>query len=253
MFRNGVLAALCLTTPALASAGMITIDPDDYLAGTDLSLVSSLVTLSTSGGTAVYASGVYPRLGSPQPSEVTDTGPLGKHVFSRWNADNTEWWAWPDYYGLDVSVFDPAVWAIDPDALVISFTNPVDYASLLAAEIIGDASGAATDDPVRWWVYDSTDHLIMSSYVDDPAGVIAYLGTEDWGDGPMPAYPVWRAEFSHPDIRRIVIGGESEPTTLDRLQFRTIDVPEPATGILFLTAVLAGTALRRRSVRPSSN
>lgn len=249
MFRKRMLSALCLAIPALANAGMVTIDPDDYVAGTDLSLVSSLVTLSTTGGTSVYASGVYPRSGNPQPSEVASTGPLGKHVFSNWNGDNTEWYAWPDYHELDVSVFDPATWAIDPNALVISFTNSVSYASLLAAEIIGDAGGVI-DDPVRWWVYDSTDHLITSSYIDDPAGIIAYLGTEDWGDGPMPAYPVWRAEFNHPDIRRIVIGGESEPTTLDRLQFRTIDVPEPATGILFFTALLAGAALRRRSARP---
>ena len=245
MFHKQFLAvALSVSLPLLGHAGMVTIDPDDYLAGTDLSSASSLVSLSTAAGTAVYASGVYPRLGESQPPEVTGTGPLGKHVFSQGNSDNSEWFAWPEE---EISVYDAALWALQPQAFVITFTNPVNYASLLAAEIIGDA-GCCSDDPVRWWVYDSTDHLIMSSYVDDPDSIVAYLGTEDFGDGPFPSYPVWRAEFSHPDIYRIVIGGESEPTTIDHLRFRTIDVPEPGTALLFLTAVLGGLALRRRRV-----
>jgi hypothetical protein len=227
---------------------MVTLDPDDFMAGTGLSATSSLVSLSTGAGGAVYATGVYPRLGEAQPPEVTSTGPLGRHVFSQNSIDNSEWFAWPDE-DEDMSVYDPVLWASEPGAFVITFASSVNYASLLAAEIIGDA-GCCSDDPVRWWVYDSTDQLIMSSYVDDSDNIVAYLGTEDFGDGPFPSYPVWRAEFNHPDIRRIVIGGESEPTTIDHLQFRTIDVPEPMSAVLFLTALLMGFAARRRNLSP---
>lgn len=245
MFRKHLLAgALCFSMAAVAHAGMVTIDPDDFLAGTDLSAASSLVSLSTGAGGAVYATGVYPRLGDAQPPEVTTTGPLGQHVFSQGGVDNSEWFAWPEE---DMSVYDPALWALQPQAFVITFASSVNYASLLAAEIIGDA-GCCIDDPVRWWVYDSTDQLIMSSYVDDFDNIVAYLGTEDFGEGPFPSYPVWRAEFHHPDIRRIVIGGESEPTTIDHLQFRTLDVPEPMSAVLFLSALLMGFAARRRNV-----
>jgi hypothetical protein len=245
MFRKHVLAALCLSVSAVTHAAMVTVDPDDFLAGTDLSAVSSLVSLSTGAGGPVYATGVYPRLGEGQPSEVTTAGPLGKHVFSQSSADNSEWFAWPDE---DMSLYDPSLWALEPQAFVITFASSVSYASLLAAEIIGDA-GCCSSDPVRWWVYDSTDQLIISSYVDDSDNIVAFLGTEDFGDGPFPSYPVWRAEFNHPDIRRIVIGGESEPTTIDRLQFKTIDVPEPTSAVLFLTALLIAGAARRRLTR----
>jgi hypothetical protein len=243
MSRKQLLAALCFSISAVAHAGMVTLDPDDFVAGTDLSAISPLVTLSTGAGGSVYASGVYPRLGEAQPPDVTTTGPLGKHVFSQGSADNSEWFAWPEE---DMSVYDPALWALQPQAFVITFASSVNYASLLAAEIIADA-GCCSSDPVRWWVYDSTDQLIISSYVDDSDNIVAYLGTEDFGEGPFPSYPVWRAEFNHPDIRRIVIGGESEPTTIDHLQFRTIDVPEPMSGVLFLTALLIGGAVRRKN------
>ena len=241
-----LLAMLALLAPLAAQAGLVTIEPDRFASGSNLSTISPFVTLGTGEGGSVFASDLFPRWGDPRPDDLLRNGPLRRHVFSGAPADNTEWYALP--YEYDVDTFNPAFWAEEGSgALIITFHAPVNYVSLLGAEIIGDA-GCCTDDPMRAWVYDSSDRLIAAG---EPFRPIAFLGTANWDDSGYPGYPVRIGEWSFPDIHRIVIGGHSEPTTFDRLRFRTINVPEPGSlGLLSIS--LLGVMVARRKVRQSS-
>jgi hypothetical protein len=166
---------------------------------------------------------------------------LGDLVFSAEADANSEW------ESLFFSIppgdsYNPLSWA-GHLALMFTFTDPVDYVSLLAAEVTADGF----TDPVRWWIYDSADQLIQTNYIDGAANLVTYLGTAlGPNPEPVPAYPVWRGEFSNPDIHRVIVYGESEFTTLDHLKFNTVEVPEPGTAGLLLGAILMGTAARRR-------
>ena len=231
-----LLAAAAITTHT-ALAGTITIEPDDFAPGTDLSTISPQVTLSTSDGAPVYAAPI-----GPLAANGHDTGPLGKQVFSRYNIGNHEWYYWPYYYGIDESTYSENAAVVDPDGLMLKFTAPVASFSFTYAELFGDA-GCCVSDPINVYAYDKNDKLMKYLQVSHTPGIA--LGNEDdWED----AWPYWQVTYSAPGnlIARVLIGGDSEPTTLDRLSFTVVDEPMPA-ALLALSMAALGLTRRRRA------
>jgi hypothetical protein len=231
-----VVLACLWTMPA--SAALVTIDPDAYAAGTELTSISPYVRIDTTGGAPVYAAPIV-GTGQTLPSGITDTGPFGLHVFSREPDRNSEWFAWPDYVDANTDPYSADEWAKDPFGLRLTFTESITYISLLGLELFSDAGPG--NDPLRWWIYDSTGTLIHTDYEDTFPGDGSIGVNPDWEFD----YYYWDIEFSHPDIRTVIIGGESEPTTLDRLVFKTA-IPEPGTLLLFATGLLGMGILPRR-------
>jgi len=240
-----VLAAGFAFVPSLTLANLITIEPDIYVPGTDLSNLFNDVSFSHGDGGKVYAAPVYP-------VDTPTTGPLGTQVFSRSPNSNSEW-------------IYPTFESIRPgDGLVITFNTTVDFISILAAEVRRDAGCCTPGDPLQWLVYDSADTLVWRGEVGWVDGgwdysttefsvhsdIVDRLGVEP-PESPLrgqPAYPVLESSFSFHDIHRVVIAGDSEPTTLDRLQFNTVSVPEPNPALLLVTGLLLIGASRLRSV-----
>jgi hypothetical protein len=222
----------------------LTLEPDDFSSGTNLSSMAfSYVSLSTTSGTPVYSAPIA-FTGEELPTGISDTGPFHQQIFSAYPEGNSEWWAWPEYNGIRVDPYDPAEWATEPDGLLISFKKPVNYVSLLGLEL-----GDMGEDPIRWLVYDWSDTLIFSSTLD-------YMpGAGSIGINPLTgsSYTYWDMHFSHPDIARLIVGGESQPTTLDRMIFNVAPVPEPGTivllalGLVGLPLVCRGHLKKRRA------
>jgi len=224
------LQAICagllfLSMPATAS---VVLEPDNYALGTDLSTISPYVTVSTTGGNPVYASTI--NQGSTLAAGGAATGPLGSAVFSLNSNSNSEWSYWPE--------MDPN----DPYGLVFTFSQPLLSFSLLFAELFEDA-GCCTNDPTRIFIYapDSSLITVVDADVSPPAG---YLGTDPY-DPSSPAWPYWQFAYSGNTVGKIIIGGFSEPTSVDRLEFTV--VPLPAAIWFFGTGLigLAGLAGRR--------
>jgi hypothetical protein len=198
----------CCSTGA-SVANSLTIDPDTYAPSTNLSAISPFVTLATLEGAPVYSAPVYPSAYDPNGPHLTTTGLLGSNVFSAASDINSEW--------LGFNSGGDFIPPFTRGALVITFTQPVTYISILSAEISRDA-GPFSDDPLSMSIFDSSGALI---HVQENGAKIAYNGIIDFGDGPLPAFPVYFNEYSGTDIWRVIISGESEPTTLDRLTFRS--------------------------------
>jgi hypothetical protein len=217
---------LFLSMPATATT--IIIEPDDYALGTDLSSISPYVTVSTTGGSPVYASTID-KTGTPAAGGFP-TGPLGDAVFSQTPGSNSEWFYWPEL-------------GDDQNGLAFTFSQPVQAFSLLFAELFYDA-GCCTDDPTRIFIYapDSSLIEVVDADISPPAG---YLGTDPYGADPnAPAWPYWQFVYSGNTIGKIIIGGFSEPTSVDRLEFTV--VPLPATIWLFGSGLLGLLGITRR-------
>lgn len=219
---NRVLIASLAYLPIFSYAAIVTIEPDDYSSGTDLSVVSHYSSLSTTNSGAVYAIPVYPNrdASATRPPGVATTGPLGTQAFSNSSALNSEWEMLPS---SDMDPYAPRLWA-DEQALMITFNVAVDYVSLLGGAV-GDFGDLEFDDPVSWFIYDSDDRLLTYSYFDT---FVSYLGSGDTGSGPKPMFALRQGNFRHPDIHRVIVAGESEFATLDRLVFNVVgsEVPE---------------------------
>jgi hypothetical protein len=218
----------------------LTLEPDDFANGTNLSSTPfSYVSLSTTSGAPVYSAPIA-GTGQELPAGILNTGPFHQLVFSADSDGNSEWWAWPEYNGISVDPYDLGEWAKEPDGLLISFKKPVNYVSLLGLEL-----GDMEDDPIRWLVYDWSDTLIFSSTLDYMPGA----GSIGFNPSTGSNYTYWDMYFSHPDIGRVIIGGESQPTTLDRLVFNVAPVPEPGTIMLLVLGFVGLPLFCRRHAK----
>lgn len=232
MNRLSWLTAALLISAVPVFATPIVIEPDDYAAGTDLSTISTWVTLTTTRGDAVYSSSVDSRW--ERAAQGQGTGPLGNQVFSRDRDENSEWYYWHDYVPED-----------QQDGLNIVFNQAVSSFSLLFAELFGDG-GCCVSDPIYVYIY-GTDGALQAAVNGEHLG--GYLGTyiDDWDGSEYDAWPWYQFTYSGSNIGRVVVGGESEPTTIDRLTFTLENsvVPVPATASLF-ALLLAWFGLQRR-------
>ena len=191
---------------------------------------------------AVYASPLNKK-DQPLPSGISTTEPFHEKVFSPYKFSNSDgWWAWPDVVDAQTDPYDPVEWAKDPDALKISFNKRVNYFSILSLELYRDAGPG--DDPVRIYIYDSKDSLIDKIGNGWPPS--GSLGCNGY------CYNYFKTEYSYPDIKTVIIGGESEPTTLDRLSFNVAPIPEPSTMLLFSTGLFALAGIGRKKLYKKS-
>jgi hypothetical protein len=231
------LAMALLCTP-VTNAAVVVIEPDDFPNGTDLSNVSPYVNLSTTGGNPVYAS-TWAEYSAPN---LETDGSINDRVFSASPDTNSQWWFWPDYWAIQEDPFNRFELAKDPGGLLIEFSKSVSWFSLLVADT--SAGAGCQFPPIKWLIYDSAGSLIdgegpnpgVDGWMSDSCGI----GLDE------PAYPFGTVQFWYSDIKYVVIGGESEALTIDRLTF---SVPEPNSLALLGASLLGlGFARRRRKV-----
>lgn len=203
-----------------AMAGSIVIEPDDYVDGTVLSSVSPYVKFKNLGGGEVTATEL-----SPQAADGYNTLGLGKRVIGG------EWF----YSGLGDA------------GLEIEFSRPVTFFSILVAEIFPDAGPGS--DPVIACIYDLAGELLSEINISESNKRVD-LGIIKNSD-PMAyqTWAYWSFEFRSKHIHKIVLGGNSEPTTFDRLQFDLWEVPESSSYLLFLICLLFTYIFRRLKYR----
>ncbi|MGD9171615.1 MAG: PEP-CTERM sorting domain-containing protein [Candidatus Thiodiazotropha sp.] len=193
----------------------IVIEPDDYAAGTDLSHISPYVTLTSTDGDPVIAAEI-----PADAADGYDTKGLGDHAFGV-VPDRISWG----------SEWNPG--------LSVTFEVPVISFSILIAELYPDAATGV--ESVLIQVFDSLGNTLLYSEVGDLHdnaifGEKVYLGpildTPDYID----LYWYYHSyTYTAESIGGFIIGGCSEPTSLDRLEFT---VPEPSSALLLLTGLL---------------
>jgi hypothetical protein len=213
------LLALVFSLLPLAGYAVV-IEPDDYTAGTNLSAISPHATLSTTSGGAVYAAPLR-----DSAADGYDTLGLGKHVFG-WEAHD-EWQHVPSNQSAP--------------GLAIVFSKPVTYISLLVAELFPDAGPGS--DPVFVSIYDTKGNLLSADYTNESHNNVRLGRIKNTPSNVYAYWSYWSFEFSAAAIGKIVIGGDSEPTTLDRLEFTLAILPEPSALTLLLLG-LFGLGLR---------
>lgn len=234
--ENFIFFGLILTS-CYSSATLVVVEPDDFAGGADLSEVSPYVTLSTVSGEPVFSSTIhqYGRLAA----DGNDTSILGDNVFSRYGDRNSEWYYWPERHNGPSGV---------EDALMLSFSHPVDYFSLVFAELFPDA-GCCIDDPILVDMFDREGALIESVYANHNPGIyLGELGELGVRGEISDAWPVYEFTNFSTGISKVIVGGESEPTTIDRLTFKVAQqVPEPSSFALMFSGLVL-LLLRRRLI-----
>lgn len=246
MYLRTLSTAIFLLAPAICSATLITLDPDSHRAGTNISDISPYVSITARGGAPVFSSTVDAR----KKKYFRNAGAMGKRVFSKVQDYNSEWMDLTDYHEPEFL-----------DWITFSFSQSVTSVSLLYGELFGDAGTGS--EPMDYFVYDLAGNLIGSSDYKNRGEVVSEKG-------PRECLTVWKSRqdefgnctfwtseitFTHENIGRIIIGGDSEPTTFDRLSFNTKDnvvidpplaVPQPPSYALLLVAFLSTAYLTRR-------
>lgn len=206
-----LLTAFLICTAPVAKAGVISIDPDAFAAGTDISNAFAGVTLST------LTSGTFP--GSPTSSAVfanaSGLASTGGNVF-----------------GNNGTFGGGEVWG-DVNSSTVFARLRVDFAlaaNFVSVDIIPDNGF----DPGALLAFNSSNVLVGSAVT---------TGTS--GSGVAETASVSSGAF---DIAYVLIGGDPAQTghtvRLDNLQYRP--VPEPASLAIFGIGSMGLVAMRRR-------
>jgi hypothetical protein len=112
------------------------------------------------------------------------------------------------------------------------------------AELFEDA-GCCFDDPVLIDIFAPDDSFIERIDTGIVNNLIGYLGEIDTGFGIFDAWPYGTFEYSSNLVGKVIIGGNSEPTSLDRLSFTFANVPEPQ-GLALMCLGLIAIAIGQR-------
>lgn len=246
---------------ASANASLISVEPDNYAPGTDLSTNSAHhgVALATWSSNGQGAYGFSPVYAAVDPTCETDSGSCnyavsGTNVFSStpdgdgfgmaWNADTS---AVDTFQILGESFCN----CRDPfRGLLIIFDGQTDYVEI---------SGRFWSDVPVLWAFDSdlnwlgvSDH---NSWVHLVSDIPCFLyGDVSCEQGPSGARNVlttsYRSQSGATDIAYVLAGGWSASASLDLLRFNapSHSVPEPGTlALLSLGLIGVGFVRRRRT------
>lgn len=222
-----MLGIALLLVSGVVNALTITIEPDDYELGTNLTQAVTGVQLSTLSGEDIFAT-------LPQVSDPMAQAPTGDLVFGRGlETGQSNWYLIPSAAGNIVGNINaevpPVVW---PDhALLIKFDELTNYVSF--------QGGGASSGPALF-AYDVNGDFIsegLSTLTYD-----RYFGPTNPGGG---AENFWTFEVTSAsrNIGYVMIGGGDNNARIDHI---TYSVPEPSTLALFGFGI-AGLLVRRRS------
>ena len=201
------ISALLFTLSSLTHAFIVTIEPDDYAAGTDLSNVSPYVTLSSRYYSSATGGAVDTTITAeaPNPGHLAPTGDLSF-----------------GYHGLHTfpgSIGDPA----QLGGFALTFHQETSQLTLLANNSMYPGLSA------RWEAYDRNGNAIGGGSIHGGESGEAFL-----------------IDIQLDDLWAVIVGGEESISAInfDRLSFSV--VPEPGTWMLLVPGLLA-LALRRQS------
>lgn len=208
-FSKILLPLVVAVVPAVAEASaLVTIEPDDYAVGTDLSSIASGVHITSYYGDAVHAASSY--LG---------TAPTGSLVFG-------QGWSWMpgSGFGLNNNLFtDHYLSDFGGDGLLIHFDQPTTYVSVLG---YGPAYA-------QIWAYDAAGNRLGTSVenVLSPRDTLYFSEASYSAAAGLIAYAL--------------IGGyDSSNIEIDRLQYMSAVPVPPAFGSMAMA--LSGLLWWRR-------
>lgn len=215
-----IIALLTIIFTPVSFAGVVVIDPDNFAEDTNLTHVSSYVTIDSTEHTGVFAKSL-----SPDAADGYSTQGLGSKVFS---------------YTDSASDVFASEWSYNPystgaPGLEITFHAPVTHFSILVAELYRDASYG--DDPLWIEIYD-TDNNLIDYPSDNRFNKQVLLGRIADVEEVEVYWAYHTFEWSGANLGKVIIGGDSEPTTFDRLEFTLAEVPEPSSILLMLVGLL---------------
>jgi hypothetical protein len=219
-----ILSIAFSATNALATS--VVLDPDDFAAGTNLSTINPHVTITTTSGSNVYAANI-----SPTAANGNNTQGLGSKIFAYDEAD--EWFYMPE-------LIDPITIGME-----ISFNSKTTHFSLLFAELFFDAGPGS--EPISALVYDEDGNFLTN--LNSVTGSQVNLGLIDPSDESHGYWHYAKLEYFGPSIGKVIVGGDSEPTTLDRLEFDYVEVPEPNSFILLIMGICGLLLPIKRKIR----
>ncbi len=213
--------------PALATT--MVLDPDDFATGTNLSTINPHAHIATTSGGNVYAADI-----SPWAANGSNTQGLGSKIFAYDEAD--EWFYMPELQ-------NPITIGME-----ITFTSKVTYFSLLFAELFFDAGPGS--EPLSALVYDEHGNFLTNlDYVPNSQVNLGWIDPSDESHG---YWHYAKLEYFGPSIGKVIVGGNSEPTTLDRLEFNYVEVPEPNSFILLIIGMCGLLLSVKRKTRSES-
>ncbi|MDK8464273.1 PEP-CTERM sorting domain-containing protein [Marinobacter sp. SS13-12] len=207
-----LLAAMSLLTPSITEASIITIEPDDFAEGTDLSSVSSYVSLQSLVANYREPGPIYATRSRPE-----YRAPTGELVFGN--------------FGAGIGILDEC--ETDFECAIgfgMTFHQPVRWVSLLYQNW-GYPFMGGYGLPNIWYAFDVNGDRIewgVSSTMGDTLGQVFSLN------------------LAIPGMKSLVVGGGATINAMeyDRLSF-AVGVPEPAP--LALLAVGLGAVIFARN------
>jgi hypothetical protein len=227
---KGGFGSLCLgfflaVSPLVSTAFVVTIEPDDYLLGTDLSKISPYVTLQQADDGFLrglpFGEAFIGPVQASLPGSVNNSvsaAPTGNLTFGTFG------------YGFVEGAGD--IGLDGRKGLGLRFEVPITHVSFLANSIYNVGGNGL---PVYWLAFDADGHEIADGNVG----------------GGLPTGQNFLIDIQVANMASLVLGGfdGSNTANLDRLVLEVDDryakVPEPGSLILLATG-LGGVMLRRR-------